>query len=513
MADQQDTGSERYVWLRADSQSSWLWLALGEKLSHELGLRPLLIVSSDQDAVHFRKSSRATTLDIVVADDVYAAVIELDATALDAADCQRRARELEVKYGFGVWRDMILADRHLGRAFLLGGLGHPESTISRSGGYLKSLYAGMRSMEFHEKLLVRYPPALVVTWGGGGGIYGKPLALLCRKHGLPFRAFNSSRFKNWYYWAFDEYASSPELEAAIEKQPFPNPDEINRIQSEVAPNLLGGKAQVNAYVRTLSLKNILRNSVRIYLRRMYWQLRGYRKAKIGYRANSVIASLFRGRRHLRLLNRLAVMNPKKYAGSSRIVYFPLQVEPESSTIVLAPRAANQLGLVLELALTLPADCRLVVKEHVWQLGRRPDGYYEKIAAMPNVILAHPLASSLDIIKGADLVCAISSSAAYEAAVLGRRVCLLQAASALRHLPNVLSGSDASVFAELGAFLNAPPEESVWARHGARYYKGLEAFCVDMGTEPFHLRKAPPTDHEIGILASALMRSVRFTATV
>jgi len=500
-----------HVWLRADSQSRWLWLDLAEALQRLTGATPVLIVSSSEDATYYRSQRPNFSGEIVVARDVYRDAVRDVGAKEDPAALIAKAKALEDEYGLQIFRDMMLADRHLGRAYILGGQGHPVSRTSRKAGYIASLYAAITTMEFHIELSQRCPPRMIVCWGGGGGVMGKPLVMIARKLGIPFRSFNSGRFKNWYFWSPDEYASSPELEAFLEKQPQPADDEVNAVQASVAPNALAGTAAVNEVVKSQRWLQIAKDIAMLFVRRFYWHLRGYRKAEIGYDPFSVAASLIRRRLHMNYLDRHALRRLPDLPAGSKLVYFPLQVEPESSTVTLAPYAANQLGMALELSMSLPADYRLIVKEHIWQLGRRPNGFYDKIRALPNAILMHPLASSLDIVRKSDLVCAISSSAAYEAGVLGKRTCLLQESSPLRVLPHVLVGCDAGILRKLRSFLAKQYDAEAAARAGAQYYLALEQFCADLGATPFHQRSGGMNAEEIQDILGALMRSIAFSS--
>jgi hypothetical protein len=102
------------------------------------------------------------------------------------------------------------------------------------------------------------------------------------------------------------------------------------------------------------------------------------------------------------------------------VLFPLHRQPESSIDVLASRASNQVEVVRALARTLPATHDLYVKEHPNGLGDRSRRELCEFRAIPSVKLVDPAVSSFALLDTADLVIAISGTAAYEAALLGRR---------------------------------------------------------------------------------------------
>lgn len=102
-----------------------------------------------------------------------------------------------------------------------------------------------------------------------------------------------------------------------------------------------------------------------------------------------------------------------------LVYFPLHVAPESSTMVLAPYHSNQFAIVEALARALPPDAVLLVKEHLPMKGLRPRGFYEAIASLPRVVLLPPHVGGLWCVQKADLTAVITGTAAWEAVRLGK----------------------------------------------------------------------------------------------
>ncbi|WP_375571419.1 hypothetical protein ABWH92_01275 [Ahrensia marina] len=102
-------------------------------------------------------------------------------------------------------------------------------------------------------------------------------------------------------------------------------------------------------------------------------------------------------------------------------FFPLHFEPEVSMQVFGRPFQNQIELIRTLALALPSNVVLLVKEHPRSIGFRPVGYYEKILEIPNVRLADPFLPSIALVKRAKLVAIISGTIGLEAAILGKPV--------------------------------------------------------------------------------------------
>ncbi|MCB1510963.1 MAG: hypothetical protein KDJ36_08660, partial [Hyphomicrobiaceae bacterium] len=107
-------------------------------------------------------------------------------------------------------------------------------------------------------------------------------------------------------------------------------------------------------------------------------------------------------------------------------YFPLHYEPEASTLVSAPWHTDQTAVIEQAAKALPAGWVLAVKEHVPMLGRRPQGFYDRLAAMPKVVLISPYADSFALNRAARLTVTITGTAGLEAVLLQKPVVFLGA---------------------------------------------------------------------------------------
>jgi hypothetical protein len=106
------------------------------------------------------------------------------------------------------------------------------------------------------------------------------------------------------------------------------------------------------------------------------------------------------------------------------VFYPLHVEPESSTLVEANKISNQLMVIEQISKGLPAGYQLLVKEHVPMLGLRPKGFYETIRRMPNVHLISPFAENFNLLKKSKATVVITGTAGWESLFMGRPTILL-----------------------------------------------------------------------------------------
>lgn len=118
------------------------------------------------------------------------------------------------------------------------------------------------------------------------------------------------------------------------------------------------------------------------------------------------------------LNFKVFENAEKYLGEP-FYYYPLHVEPEASTLVDANVFSNQLLIIEQIAKAMPLGSRLLVKEHVPMVGRRPAGFYESIKAIPDVHLVSPFNDSFTLLKRCRALITITGTAGWEALLLKR----------------------------------------------------------------------------------------------
>ena len=107
----------------------------------------------------------------------------------------------------------------------------------------------------------------------------------------------------------------------------------------------------------------------------------------------------------------------KRVEDKKIIFFPLQVEPERNVSLVAPYYSNQINVILNIAKSLPIGYKLYVKEHFNMRLRywRKISDYKKIMELPNVKLLHPSVNAQEILEKSSLVITIASTVGLEAA--------------------------------------------------------------------------------------------------
>ena len=138
----------------------------------------------------------------------------------------------------------------------------------------------------------------------------------------------------------------------------------------------------------------------------------------------------------------------------KFVYFPLQFQPEATIDVLSPYFSNQIETARQVAMSLPDDYVLVVKEHPGMVGLRPPSYLEKIARTPNIKLIDYRISGEEVLKKSALVVSPSGTTIAEAAFLRKPVIQLGNLGTTLKLPNVFKHTDtATLSAKIKEVLN------------------------------------------------------------
>jgi hypothetical protein len=501
----------RYIWVQPATQVRWLWKPLIELVGQQIDATPLLLVNSPEDRDYYQKHlGRDFAGVIVIKPDIYSMTVNgeqpfsEDEAAGILADFERR-------YGVLFMRDMLVSDRHLGRAYLHGADGLPSSRTSERVTPGAILTAGAVYAKFFEDLLQSHPPALMIVMSGGVGLQGKPLAAIARRLKVPFRNLVHTRFGSRYYWAEDEFGNSAALNRKLDAEPAPSAEQIETVLRELRPT---GNFEYYGELqrRRARIWPMFKYLVATAIKHARYHVGGSRKARVGYSMLGEMRMIVRARRHRRAL--LAPQRPMAHElpANRRIVFFLLQVEPEISLHGLAPLFIDQLHTVNQISMHLPADALLVVKEHPVQVGRRSDAFYEKLAAMPNVALLNDSEQSYAVMRRADLVIAVTSSAAHEAAVMGRRVAYLSDGGPLTRLPYVRQLRSTADFDTLSQMLEpeAADGEARRAADGVRWYLGLKRHAVSfdkLGKELFDANRRAG-DEEIREIAATLLDTLQ-----
>lgn len=116
--------------------------------------------------------------------------------------------------------------------------------------------------------------------------------------------------------------------------------------------------------------------------------------------------------HLAIKSKLFLL----FHEGDKFVLFPLHLQPEASTMVLARFFVDQVVVIENIAKCIPLSHVLYVKEHMSALGmrKRQKEYYQRISRIPNVRLIHPAEDTQKLIKKADAIVTLTSTMGWEA---------------------------------------------------------------------------------------------------
>ena len=419
---------------------------------------------------------------------------------------EQQARRAELLYDV-LMVDLLQADRHLGLAYATGGVRLHRSRVMRQATYHRSLRLALRALAFFDRYVQERRPDLILLQGVAS-LHTKCLAVVARKYGIPVR-IPLSRLHNLLYWVGDEYYKMPWLDAAYARQPREE-DSGSPLPRPVEGPYLASAVRRRKSLRELSLSGTVAACARELAVAGYRSWLGYRRPT-GYLVREKMAFRVRAWRRHREWERLSVQASAALQGARYVLYL-LQQEPESSLMVRAPEFNNQAAIIDLLARSLPADVRLVVKEHeTTGIAARPPGYYRWLSRIPNVQLVSMHLNSIPLIEGSVAVAVITGTAGMEAASLGVPVLSFGRRNAFHLIPHVHVVDRLSEVRPLLAQVCAPEDPGARrarAREGRRFLGALEACAVDMGTSEFFTPGAQISEAKAAAIAELLLSTLQ-----
>lgn len=449
------------VMMQVLSEYSGLFVELARRLRDELDCRVHLYVAVDRDVRHYAAMDGGKLFASVT---VATQLMDASRAPIDPGeDVLATARRNEAWLGL-TYNELCVANRHLGRGFALGGFNFPRSRMSDETDYRAMLHGHNREIEFWRKEIEAKRPALAINLNKIG-------CVVARRLGLPLRWLAISRYKNFHYWAFNEFYESPRLRQAYERAAAATDVQIAEPYD--------AHMQLRAvFQRETSLVRTLRIVARMILQRWYWRVRGYQKGR-NYYLRSEIASILGRRRDL-------LRTTGRYAASldalkgQRYVFFPLHTEPETALQGLSPEYFYQLSCIAAIARDLPAGVLLAVKDTYFSLGFRPRDFYDQIREFKNVVLLDTMILGPAVIRGAEAVVTITGTGGFEATVQGKPVVLFGRHNIYDMLPHVrVIRDEADLKPTLASFLASGFDADAARREGARFLAALLSESFDL----------------------------------
>lgn len=408
------------------------------------------------------------------------------------SDLVNTARQYEAKLGVA-YNLLALGNRHFGRGYALLGSGHTRSRYSEASDYRHLLHGYNQLFRFWEQEFENRNIDLVI--GGTSEV-----AKYARAGRVPFRGLFGSRHKSYHYWGLDEFQGTPAIEARYSA--LAATDQIGEVMAEPY-------AQVQQYVprarANASLLNTAKNMLLTILRIVKWRALGIEKGR-GYFLRDYLTHFIRYRRDWQRLSGSAVRTSTDLEGQP-FVFFPLQTEPETSIHVRSPEHFFQHEAIVSLARDLPAGWRLAVKETPFGVGRRPEGFYEHVRALKNVVLLDIDERGFDVISRARAVATIVGTAGYEAAALGKPVISFGCHNVYNFLPHVFEVESGRQLREkLTEALSDDFDNAAAVLAGRRFIRAITETSFDLGPNAYH-RKNIHTKEEIHACVDGLLATL------
>lgn len=357
---------------------------------------------------------------------------ELEKKWIGASVSNEDFKKLEDVLGPETLSKTVMADKNLATGWVDGAIIYdtPLAAMARDSERLKAYVYGFYT--FLLDLYKRHDPDLAFIYTiASGATYAVGAAAL--HHGFPFLRFQHSRIQKFFVLDTTLDGMLEPVQRALEQ--------AGRDEGVLAEFLEPARQHLAACrLQALDTSNLALNK-KMYTKAMQWpvmlrKLAGiaWRSCKKALKPNGMALRERPERQNFvfkvssaftrRYLNADKYARPFSTCKDKPYVYFPLHVDPEASTLICAPYHANQTAVIEALSKSIPLSACLLVKEHPIMIGKRPRGFYKKIAGMPNVVLVPHDESSHDLIKNASLVATITGTAGWEALVMEKPLLLL-----------------------------------------------------------------------------------------
>ncbi|MCG6184561.1 hypothetical protein H1215_18970 [Anoxybacillus sp. LAT_38] len=197
-------------------------------------------------------------------------------------------------------------------------------------------------------------------------------------------------------------------------------DQINKIVREIIDSVVLYNQKPDYYYINNQIPRFNLSLIKSIIVKLFESLI---EAKYDQSVKSLKYQLFIEKKYLRPLrykisNLLSVFQNADY--NQDFVLYTLHKQPEASIDVLGYRHSNQIELIRKIAINLPYNVKLYVKEHSNSLGERSLSFYRNLKKIPNVVLINPFEDTRKLIENSLLVLTVSGTVALEAGIIGKK---------------------------------------------------------------------------------------------
>jgi hypothetical protein len=196
------------------------------------------------------------------------------------------------------------------------------------------------------------------------------LELVAKHYGAYYLTLGVSRFGDRYMWFENNFEEKGLYVDLVKKYLNDYKKGPERIDYEPYK-----RYSYTANMLDYSYKNAFKLAFKQFIHEIYAHVRRIHK-RDSYILFGWIPAILRNSHNYRYYakNSVRPSDIKRY----RLVYFPLNQEPESALLFLSPEFNNSMEIIAWVSKSLPADTLLVIKENPWSFGIRSKRFYKTL---------------------------------------------------------------------------------------------------------------------------------------
>jgi hypothetical protein len=349
----------------------------------------------------------------------------------DDAAALAEAHRIERAYGINYTVDVYQQERDIAWS-LVSGAPHRVGRAAPWRSPANCARTVNAYFKHYEALFDRHAIDVALVWPRTA--HEAVCAIVAENRGKPVTYPYTAKYKEYAYWAADAACGNQHYRQAYEATGECEPLKETEVAPPARPENL-----VQSRIRwRYSLWNTIRQTLVACIDRVLLLRGDLREGRFG-RANRlplsvVVRRLWLDWRYFREFNALCEHDLEKVTASP-YVFYAFQNEPEFSVQMRCKEFNDQGAIVRQLALSLPAGVKLVLKEHTW-LGSHRIQFYRDLLSLPNVIMAHPEQRAIDLVPKALVTVSLGGTVTLEAAFYGRPAIIFGARSEFAVLPSV-----------------------------------------------------------------------------
>lgn len=372
----------------------------------EYGTRFTVIVGSER-----RKKQWQEWLGEDIRLEIEGAFTGLSTAPRSAKDEYKIARDREEKYGISYMRHIFHQDKGTAAVMLQHTPGSPFSR-SKLPPMSEMVALTNRRFDFIEKLFDEEGIDLII--GRNSGLFNSVAIAFARKNNIPSTWLNHLRTGKQMTWMEGPDHSDKLVRSIMETLPLQEAIPFDEI---VPPDdtKWALERMSKEHEWKLILKQLLilgRNTLGHAIEDLKLRRRGKRLS-----AKATALNIFRKKGLIQYLSKISTSDIDELT-KQPYALFLLHLDPEYTSSTLARDFNHVHAIVQQLALSLPAGMRLIIKEHVWGLGNRRKSFYEDLLHLPNVVFADYRIRSTHLAAGASFVSTVAGTITLEASLMG-----------------------------------------------------------------------------------------------